>query len=31
MLWDFKHHSDQIEDETRMIHLFQDNKLYEFL
>ena len=30
MLWDFKHHSDQIEDETRMIHLFQDNKLYEF-
>lgn len=30
MLWDFKHHSDQIKDETRMIHVFKDNKLYNF-
>jgi hypothetical protein len=29
-LWEFDHHSDQIEDETVMIQLFQNDSLYEF-
>lgn len=30
MLWEFEHHWDQIEDETRMIHMFQDDRLTKF-
>uniref|UniRef100_A0A6C0JXK0 Nucleotide-diphospho-sugar transferase domain-containing protein n=1 Tax=viral metagenome TaxID=1070528 RepID=A0A6C0JXK0_9ZZZZ len=30
MLWDFTHHADQLKDETRMIHVFQDKTLYNF-
>ena len=30
MLWEFEHHWDQIEDETRMIHTFQDDRLTNF-
>ncbi len=30
ILWDFEHHWDQIEDETRIIQSFRDTELYEF-
>ena len=30
ILWTFEHHCDQIEDETRMIQLFNDPELYIF-
>ena len=30
LLWEFEHHSDQIEDETRMINLFNDKELLDF-
>jgi hypothetical protein len=30
MLWDFEHHWDQVEDETRMIMAFNDAELYQF-
>jgi hypothetical protein len=30
LIWDFDHHSDQIEDETRMIKLFNDPELLHF-
>ena len=29
-IWDFEHHWDQIEDETQMIKLFNDDKLLDF-
>jgi hypothetical protein len=29
-LWEFEHHSDQIEDETKMINLFNDKELFDF-
>lgn len=29
-LWDFEHHWDQIDDETRIIRVFQDKELLEF-
>jgi hypothetical protein len=30
MLWQFEHHWDQIEDETKMINLFNDKELLDF-
>jgi hypothetical protein len=30
LIWDFEHHSDQIEDETKMIKLFNDVELLNF-
>ena len=30
LLWDFQHHCDQIEDETRMINVFNDPELNKF-
>ena len=30
LLWEFEHHSDQIEDETIMINLFNDKELLDF-
>ena len=30
LLWEFDHHWDQIEDETRMINIFNDSELKEF-
>ena len=30
LLWEFEHHSDQIEDETKMIEIFNDNELLSF-
>ena len=30
IIWDFEHKWDQIEDETKMIHSFNDPELYEF-
>ena len=30
LIWDFEHHWDQIEDETKMIQVFNDEELLEF-